>query len=163
MLIVPLAVGVAMSKVVHGIGSRGDLVFGTPLLVRIFEWIFFPGVPTADIYLHPVARGAWVGLLATALNLLPIGQLDGGHVLYSFFGERTKWLSRLFVAVLVLMGVFYAYSWLLWAALIIFFGMRHPAIVDPSPLGRTRTWLAVLALVIFILSFTAAPIRTAGP
>jgi membrane-associated protease RseP (regulator of RpoE activity) len=163
MLIVPLVVGVSMSKVVHGIGSHGNLVFGTPLILRLLEGIFFPGVVTSDIYLHPVARGAWVGLLATALNLLPIGQLDGGHVLYSFLGERTRWTSRIFVGVLVLMGVFVAYSWLVWAALIIFFGMRHPAIVDPSPLGRTRTWLAVLALVIFILSFTAAPIRTAGP
>ncbi len=163
MLIPPLVVGVAMSKVVHGIGAHGQLEFGTPLILRLLEWMFFPGVATSDLYLHPVARGAWVGLLATALNLLPIGQLDGGHVLYSFLGERTKWLSRFFVGVLVLMGVFYAYSWLLWAALIIFFGMRHPAIVDPSPLGRTRTWLAVLALVIFVLSFTAAPIRTAGP
>jgi membrane-associated protease RseP (regulator of RpoE activity) len=163
MLIVPLTVGVAMSKVVPGIGSHGNLVFGTPLILRLLEMIFFPGVPVGDIYLHPVARGAWVGLLATALNLLPIGQLDGGHVLYSFLGEKTKWFSRFFVGALVLMGIFVAYSWLLWAALIIFFGMRHPAIVDPSPLGRTRTWLAVLALAIFILSFTAAPIRTAGP
>lgn len=163
MLIVPLAVGVSMSKVVPGIGSHGNLVFGTPLVLRLLEAIFFPGVATGDIYLHPVARGAWVGLLATALNLLPIGQLDGGHVLYSFLGERAKWLSRFFVGVLVLMGIFVAYSWLLWAALIIFFGMRHPAIVDPSPVGRTRAWLGVLALAIFILSFTAAPIRTAGP
>ena len=163
MLIVPLAVGVSMSKVVHGIGSHGELVFGTPLVLRLFEWIFFPGVATTDIYLHPVARGAWVGLLATALNLLPIGQLDGGHVLYSFLGERAKWLSRFFVGVLVVMGIFVAYSWLLWAALIIFFGMRHPAIVDPSPVGRMRAWLGVLALIIFILSITAAPIRTAGP
>jgi membrane-associated protease RseP (regulator of RpoE activity) len=163
MLIVPLAVGVAMSKVVPGIGSHGNLVFGTPLILRLLEMMFFPGVPTSDIYLHPVARGAWVGLLATALNLLPIGQLDGGHVLCAFLGERAKWLSRIFVGVLVLMGIFYAYSWLLWAALIVFFGMRHPVIIDPGPVGRKRAWLAVLALAIFILSFTAAPIRTAGP
>ena len=55
-------------------------------------------MPAANIYLHPVARAAWVGLLATALNLLPIGQLDGGHILYAFLGERTKLLSRIFVA-----------------------------------------------------------------
>jgi membrane-associated protease RseP (regulator of RpoE activity) len=159
-LILPLVAGVSMSKVVHGIGYHGELVFGTPLIVRLLEWVMFPGSHPGDIYLHPVARAAWVGLLATALNLLPIGQLDGGHILYAFLGERTKWLSRIFVAVLVAMGIFVAYSWLLWAALLLFFGMRHPAIVDPSPLGRTRTWLGVLALVIFILSFTAAPIRS---
>ncbi len=75
-----------------------------------------------DIYLHPVARAAWVGLLATALNLLPIGQLDGGHILYAFAGEKTRWLSRFFVAVLIPMGIFFAYSWLLWAVLCSFLG-----------------------------------------
>jgi membrane-associated protease RseP (regulator of RpoE activity) len=106
-----------------------------------------------------VARAAWVGLMATALNLLPIGQLDGGHILYAFLGERTKYLSRAFVVALVPMGLFFTYSWLVWAALLLFFGMRHPSIVDPWPLGRTRGWLGVAALVMFILSFTAAPIR----
>src|SRR6185369_2771341 len=88
-LVSPLIAGVALSKVVPGIGLRGDLTFGTPLAIQIVEWIRFPGVPVADIYLHPVARAAWVGLLATALNLLPIGQLDGGHIVYAFLGERT--------------------------------------------------------------------------
>jgi len=171
MLIVPLIVGVSMSKVVPGIGSRGELVFGTPLIVRFFEWIIFPGVGTGDIYLHPVARGAWVGLLATALNLLPIGQLDGGHVLYAFLGEKTRIWSRFAMAMLAILGLFQlftsaykmGYMWLFWAIFLLIFGMRHPAIVDPSPVGRTRSWLGLLALAIFILSFTAAPIRTAGP
>jgi membrane-associated protease RseP (regulator of RpoE activity) len=170
MLILPLLVGVSLSKVVHGIGSHGELVFGTPLMVRLFEWIAFPGVPVGDIYLHPVARAAWVGLLATALNLLPIGQLDGGHVLYAFLGEKTRIWSRFAVGILAVLGLFQlftsaykmGYMWLFWALFLIIFGMRHPAIVDPSPVGRTRTWLGVLALIIFILSFTAAPIRTAN-
>ena len=156
-LVSPLIAGVALSKVVPGIGHSGDLVFGTPLILRMMEWIRFPGVPLEDIYLHPVARAAWVGLLATALNLLPIGQLDGGHILYAFLGERTRYLSRVFIFILVLMGTFITYSWLLWAALLFFFGMRHPAIVDPNPLGRFRTRLALVALAVFILSFTAAP------
>jgi membrane-associated protease RseP (regulator of RpoE activity) len=122
------------------------------------EWIRFPGVPLQDIYLHPVARAAWVGLLATALNLLPIGQLDGGHILYAILGERTRFLSRVFIFMLVLMGMFIAYSWLFWAVLLFFFGMRHPAIVDPNPLGRFRTRLAVAALAILLLSFTMAPV-----
>jgi len=157
-LLSPLIAGVALSKVVPGIGHSGELVFGTPLILRLMEWVRFPGVPVGDIYLHPVARAAWVGLLATALNLLPIGQLDGGHILYAFLGERTRYLSRLFILILVVMGAFIAYSWLLWAALLFFFGMRHPAIIDPNPLGRFRTRLAVVALAILILSFTAAPV-----
>jgi membrane-associated protease RseP (regulator of RpoE activity) len=171
MLLIPLIVGISLSKVVHGIGAQGELIFGTPAIVRFFEWMIFPGVGTGDLYLHPVARAAWVGLLATALNLLPIGQLDGGHVLYSFLGEKTRIWSRFAVAVLAGLGLFQmftsaykmGYMWLFWAAFLLIFGMRHPAIVDPSPVGRTRAWLGVLALVIFLLSFTAAPIRTVGP
>jgi membrane-associated protease RseP (regulator of RpoE activity) len=158
-LIWPLAVGVSMSKIVPGIGTHGDLIFGTPAILRLFEMLQFPGVPTANIYLHPVARAAWVGLLATALNLLPIGQLDGGHILYAFLGERTRLLSRIFVALLVPMGLFFTYSWLVWAVILFFFGMRHPSIIDPVPVGRTRSWLGVAALAMFLLSFTAAPIR----
>ena len=167
-LILPLIAGVSMSERVPGIGSQGELAFGTPLIVRLCEWIIFPGVAVGDIYLHPVARAAWVGLLATALNLLPIGQLDGGHVLYAFLGERTRVWSRFAIGILAALGLFQlfnssykmGYMWLFWAVFLLIFGMRHPAIVDPSPVGRTRTRLGVLALVIFILSFTAAPIRS---
>jgi len=162
LLLLPLAAGVSLSKVIPGIAERGDLIFGTPLILRFFEWILFPGVSPSDIYLHPVARAAWVGCLATAINLLPIGQLDGGHILYAFLGERTKYLSRVFLAALVPMGFFFAYSWLVWAVLLLIFGMRHPAIFDPSPIGRTRSWLGLLALLVLVLSFTAAPVRLPG-
>ncbi len=105
LLVWPLAVGVSLSKIVPGIAARGDLIFGTPLILRLFEWIQFPGVATSDIYLHPVARAAWVGLLATALNLLPIGQLDGGHILYAFLGERTRCSLASSWPLLVAMGL----------------------------------------------------------
>jgi len=169
-LLAPMAAGVAMSKIVPGIAAQGELIFGTPLVLRFFEWMIFPHAHAADIYLHPVARAAWVGLLATALNLLPIGQLDGGHILYSFLGERTKILSRLFVVALAGLGAFQlftsdyhvGYMWLMWAAVLLLIGMRHPTIVDPGRLSRTRRWLGLAALIIFILTFTLAPIRTAG-
>jgi membrane-associated protease RseP (regulator of RpoE activity) len=159
-LVFPLAAGLSLSKVAPGIAAQGELIFGTPLLLRFFELIQFPGASTADIYLHPVARAAWVGLLTTALNLLPIGQLDGGHILYAFVGERTRRLSLIFIAILVPMGIFFAYSWLVWALLLFFFARRHPAIFDPRPIGRTRTWLGIAALVILILSITISPVRT---
>ncbi len=161
-LLAPLAVGLSLSKVSPYAVHHSDLVFGSPLLLRLFERIAFPGVRVEDIYLHPVARAAWVGLLATALNLLPIGQLDGGHILYAFAGEKTRWLSRFFVAVLIPMGIFFAYSWLLWAVLLFFFGMRHPVIYDPYPIGRARTWLGIAALLILILTFTLSPVRANG-
>jgi membrane-associated protease RseP (regulator of RpoE activity) len=161
-LLGPLAAGLALSRVSPGAVHHSDLIFGSPLLLQLFERIAFPGVRVEDIYLHPVARAAWVGLLATALNLLPIGQLDGGHILYAFAGEKTRWLSRFFVAVLIPMGIFFAYSWLLWAVLLFFFGMRHPVIYDPYPIGRARTWLGIAALIILILTFTLSPVRANG-
>jgi membrane-associated protease RseP (regulator of RpoE activity) len=162
MLLAPLAVGLSLSKVAPGVVHQGDLIFGNPLLLRLFAWVEFPGVRAEDIYLHPVARAAWVGLLATALNLLPIGQLDGGHILYSFVGERIRWLSRVFVALLIPMGLYFAYSWLVWAVLLFFFGMRHPVIYDPYPIGRTRIRVGIAALLILILSFTLSPVRANG-
>jgi membrane-associated protease RseP (regulator of RpoE activity) len=158
-LLLPLVAGISMSKVVPGVAAAGDLEFGTPLIFRLVEAILFPGASAGDLYLHPVARAAWVGVLATALNLQPIGQLDGGHILYALLGDRAKYLSWIFIAILLPMGYFFAPSWLVWAALLVFFGMRHPRIVDPNPIGRTRIRLAVLAFVILALSFTPAPIR----
>ena len=159
-LVLPaLAVGTAWSKVIPGIAEQGEMLFGVPLIVRLLEIAIFPGVPSSDIYLHPIARAAWVGVLATALNLLPIGQLDGGHILYSFAGERTRVLSRILVALLIPLGLIYSYSWLIWAAFLFFFGMRHPAIFDPTPLDRTRKWLGWISLIIFLLCFTVEPIR----
>jgi len=155
-----LVIGLLQSQTIPGIANRGDVIFGTPLVVRLLEWLFFPGVPISDINLHPVARAAWVGLLATALNLLPIGQLDGGHILYAFFGEKHKMLSRVFVAALVPIGIFFSWSWLLWAVLLAVFGLRHPVICDMTDLGSTRVKVGWLALVLFLLSFTLAPIRS---
>jgi membrane-associated protease RseP (regulator of RpoE activity) len=161
-LLPALVLGLLQSKILHGVANRGDFVFGTPLALRFLEWVFFHGVSVADINLHPVARAAWVGLLATALNLLPIGQLDGGHILYSFFGQTHKFLSRLFVAALVPIGIFFSWSWLLWAVLLAVFGLRHPVIYDDSELGSTRLKIGWLALVLLVLSFTLTPIRSGG-
>jgi membrane-associated protease RseP (regulator of RpoE activity) len=159
-LLVPaLVIGIASSKVIPGIAERGDLIFGVPAIQRFFEWIIFPGVRSADILLHPVARAAWVGMLATALNLLPIGQLDGGHILYAFAGRRHKLLSRLFVVALVPLGIFYWHTWLVWAGLLFFFALRHPVIYDATRLDKTRAALGIAALAIFLLTFTLAPLR----
>ena len=158
-LVPALVIGIASSKVVPGIALRGDLTFGVPAIERFFEWIIFPRVKSADILLHPVARAAWVGILATALNLLPIGQLDGGHILYAFTGRRHKLLSRIFVLALVPLGYFYSPSWWVWAVLLFFFGLRHPVIYDATKLDRTRMALGLAALAIFLLTFTLAPLR----
>jgi membrane-associated protease RseP (regulator of RpoE activity) len=158
-LLPALIIGIANSKVVPGIGERSDLTFGVPAIQRALEWLLFPGVRSSDILLHPIARAAWVGILATALNLLPIGQLDGGHILYSFTGRKHKLLSRIFVVALVPLGYFYSPSWWVWAVLLFFFGLRHPVIYDTTKLDRTRMVLGLAALAIFLLTFTLAPLR----
>lgn len=157
-LLPAFAIGLAYSKVLPGIGEESELIFGAPLIQRLLMAAVFPGAPSEDVYLHPVARAAWVGALATALNLLPIGQLDGGHILYSFVGRWHRRLSQLFVALLVPLAYF-SLSWLVWAILLFFFGLRHPAIYDSSGLSRGRKWLGLLALSLFILCFTLTPLR----
>jgi len=152
-----LAIGLAFSKVIPGIAAQGDLVFSSPGILRLLEALIFPGVPVADIYLHPIARAAWVGIFATALNLLPIGQLDGGHILYAFIGERHRLLSKIFVAALVPMGYF-SVSWLFWAVLLFFFGLKHPRIYDSAEMGSGRKKLGWLALVMFLVCFSLSPI-----
>jgi membrane-associated protease RseP (regulator of RpoE activity) len=161
-LLPALAVGLAFSKVIQGIGHQGAFTFGTPALLWLLERAIFPAASSSDIYLHPVARAAWIGILATALNLLPIGQLDGGHILYSVVGEKHRFLSKLFVFILVPIGLVFWQGWLVWALLLFFFGMRHPAIYDPTEIGFGRRKLAALALVIFVLCFTLAPIAYTG-
>ena len=158
-LLPALAIGLAFSRIVPGLGAQGDLVFGTPAIFRLLEWIVFPSIPASDISLHPVARAAWVGVFATALNLLPIGQLDGGHILYSYVGDWHRALTRIFIAALLPIGIFFSYTWLVWAALLLLFGRRHPSLYDPTPLSRGRRLLGVLALVILLLSFSLTPVR----
>ncbi len=154
-----LSIGLAFSKVIPGIAYQGSLKFGTPALLWVLEKAIFNGTPGGDIYLHPVARAAWIGILATALNLLPIGQLDGGHVLYSLAGSKHKVLSRLFAASLVPLGFFWP-AWWGWAAFLFFFALRHPPIYDAADLGRPRKLLGWLAIGIFLLCFSFAPVAT---
>lgn len=157
-LLPALIVGIAESKIIPGIAERGDLIFGVPAIERVFEWIILPRVRSQDILLHPVALAAWVGMLATALNLLPIGQLDGGHILYAFFGRRHKALSRIFVLALIPMGFYWA-TWWVWGALLFFLALRHPPIYDITPLDKNRVALGITALAIFLLTFTLVPLR----
>lgn len=160
-LIPALGIGLALSKVIPGIANEGDLTFGNPPLLWLSLQAVFPGVASADVYLHPIARAAWIGLFATALNLLPIGQLDGGHILYAFTGPLHRRLSQVFALALIPLGYFYWTGWILWAIFFLLTGLRRPTIIDESPVGAGRLRLALLAALIFLLSFTPDPIQTA--
>ncbi len=158
LLLPALSVGLAFSKILPGINHQGSLTFGVPPVLWLMERVIFPGVHPVDIYLHPVARAGWVGVFATALNLLPVGQLDGGHILYALSGEKHRWTSRVFIALLIPAGLFFWQGWLMWAVLLFLFARRHPAIYDLTDIGTERMRLGVLALIMFLLCFMLAPI-----
>jgi membrane-associated protease RseP (regulator of RpoE activity) len=153
-----LVAGVALSRVVPGLNQQGSLVFGTPLLMRIFEWVRFPHVAPQNIALHPIAMAAWAGLLATAINLLPAGQLDGGHIVYAIAGETAhRIVSLVVIGILVFLGFFYR-AWWVWAALMFFF-RRHPLVYDEAPLGTKRKSIAAFALAMLVFSLVVVPVE----
>ena len=130
----------------------------------LLYWVryFFTSEPLPlgglDVLIHPIAWAAWAGLLVTALNLIPAGQLDGGHVLYSLIGKRIRMFFPIIMAILVLLG--FAWSgWWLWAALIFLMGRLYADPLDQiTPLDPRRKAGAVLGLVIFILVFVPVPL-----
>ena len=160
-LLPALAIGLAYSKVIPGIQPESTIQFGAPALQWLLEKAIFPGVAAANLYLHPVARAAWVGMFATCMNLLPIGQLDGGHILYSFFPERHRTVSRLLCVALLPLGKFWL-GWLVWGGILFWLGRRHPAILDAGDIGAGRRKLGWVALAIFLLCFTFRPIGGPG-
>lgn len=112
-----------------------------------------------EIILHPVAFAGWIGLLVTALNLLPIGQLDGGHIIYALFGRRHEIISKITIPVLAIMGAYFWTGWLVWAVLMMIIGYRHPPVVyEMIELDTNRKLIGWAALLIFILTFTPVPI-----
>jgi len=156
-LIPALCAGLAFSKIIPGINRQGSLQFGIPMLEWLLNKAIFPGVSSADIYLHPMARAAWVGMLATALNLLPVGQLDGGHIVFAALGRYHKWITRVFLIALLPMGLLWS-GWWFWAVVLFFFARKHPPVYDQTEIGTTRIKLGLLALVVFVLCFSPAPI-----
>jgi membrane-associated protease RseP (regulator of RpoE activity) len=153
-----LAMAILFSKVIPTGNAPSSLVFGQPLVERLLEFCLRPGVSHAHLLLHPVGRAAWVGLFATALNLLPAGQLDGGHILYAVASERHRQTSFAVALLLVPLAVKFWAGWLIWAVLLIAIGFRHPPLIDRwEPLGQTRRILSGVALAIFILCFMPAP------
>ncbi len=157
--------GITMSQVARIQPNSAAIYFGEPLLWKAFEWLHFGTLPDGvDVVLHPMGFAAWWGMLATALNLLPFSQLDGGHIMYANLGRRATLLSAITLAVVVALTLQSA-SWLSMAVMMVImafiFGFRHPRVLDEhEPLDRTRRLVSILALLIFILCFTPVPIDT---
>ena len=153
-----LAIAILFSKVIPAGEASSPLVFGQPLIERLLELALRPGIPHAHLLLHPVGRAAWVGLFATALNLIPAGQLDGGHILYAVSSERHRRVSFAVALLLVPLAAKFWPGWLVWSVLLLAIGFRHPPLIDRwEPLGQTRMILSGVTLAIFILCFMPAP------
>jgi membrane-associated protease RseP (regulator of RpoE activity) len=158
-----LFIGLWMSNVIPVPPDMQGYELGEPLLFKLASWLIWGSTPNGySVNMHPVAFAAWFGMLATALNLLPIGQLDGGHISYALLGRRS---SQVTVAMLVVMAALtlFSWNWLVWTLLIFgmlyLFGRHHPRTIDEDqPLDRGRIALAVFALLMFVLCFTPAPI-----
>jgi membrane-associated protease RseP (regulator of RpoE activity) len=159
MLLPALILGLTMSELEALPATFEGLSLGEPLLFQWATRLIWGTIPNGfSLNLHPMAFAAWVGLLATALNLIPFGQLDGGHIAYAALGPRATRLSLISV-VLVAGMTFVSWSWLVFALLLVLMlfilGPRHPRVADEHvPLDTARAWIAVAAAIIFILCFT---------
>src|SRR5262249_49542674 len=140
------------------------MFFGEPLLFKAMVWLKFGSVSDAyQLNLHPIGFAAWFGMLATAWNLLPFGQLDGGHLTYATLGERSRHVSIATVTGAVVM-CFVPINWgvmtLMMLAMLYSLGPRHPRVLDEyEPLGTGRSVLAIVAAIMFALCFTPVPLR----
>jgi len=138
----------------------GVLMEGNSLLYAALKFLVFGQLlphDGYDVFLHPVAFAAWAGLMVTALNLIPAGQLDGGHIAYALFGKSTRWLNRLAVFAAMALGVVWS-GWFLWAVILLLLGQRNAEPLDDvTPLTAGQKMLAVCMLVIFTLLFTPVP------
>jgi membrane-associated protease RseP (regulator of RpoE activity) len=158
-----LAIAIFYSKVVPYSDAHSTIVFGQPLVMRLLAAILRPDVATGDLLLHPVGRAAWVGLFATALNLLPGGQLDGGHILYSVASKYHRRITLGVALLLIPLGIFFWRGWILWSILLLAIGFRHPPLLNQwEKLDRKRLIWAAVAVMMFILCFMPMPVMVTG-
>lgn len=153
-------VGLHWSTIAPIVPHPGVPSLGEPLLFKLLAQLILGPIPEHhDIYLHPVAFAGWVGMFITALNLIPIGQLDGGHVLYALLRERAHGIAQALLILAMAAVVFYGYwGWSLMIVLLMLMGPIHPPTADDSvELGTTRTILGWLSLAFVPLGFTPVP------
>lgn len=157
-----LLIGLSRSQMVPATAfAEQGIIFGDSILTYLAQLILFGDLPdNIAVMLSPMGFAAWIGLWVTSINLLPLSQLDGGHIAYSVFGEKWNKISIVFFVMMLVLGYFWM-GWILWA-LVIFFLMRlrHPRTLDDNtPLTGWRLYAAGLALVIFILTFIPVPFK----
>lgn len=158
-------IGLRLSEVRPlGLAEEG-LVLGDSLLFRFLTKVALGTTPDdVTILLHPIALAGWFGLFVTFLNLLPVGQLDGGHVTYALFGRWHAWIARMFMGVIVFLGFGGWQGWFVWVVLLMFIGVDHPPTHDAAtPLDRRRRIAAWMTIGAFVLTFMAEPLGMSKP
>ena len=157
-----LILGLFLSDIVEKSDIQGALILGDSILMKILTWVTHPDLmESQDIMLHPIAFAGWIGLLVTMLNLLPIGQLDGGHVAYAMLGEKQKLIGQVAFILLVPLS-FLSINWLVWGLLLLLLmrTVKHPPIQDIHiPLSESDKRIGYICLLIFILCFIPAPFK----
>lgn len=157
-----LLLGMAWSHPVRVPPNAGE--YGEPLLFQFVKYLFYGHMPRGiDCNTHPLLFASWFGLFATALNLIPVGQLDGGHIAYANLGGRANYVSYVMLAIMLTLGLTVSSNWLVWSVLMIallyLFGWKHPPTWDENDsLGTPRLLVTLFALLMFILSFIPVPI-----
>ena len=148
-------------------GTSSEIQFGYPLVFQI-AWRVLPLAPIHGasawqaINLHPIAIAAWVGMFATSLNLLPGGQLDGGHIVFSLSPRAHKLVSNLSIVVLIAMAFYFWLGWMIWAILLRITGMRHPMVAEWPGVTGLRRWIAGFGLVMLVVTLSPVPIGPHG-
>ena len=160
-----LAVSLGLSKPIPSGMPAADLEIGFPRIFQLVQTMLASAgvgqgvlrLPLSHLLLHPTAIAAWVGMFATSLNLLPGGQLDGGHIVFSLAPRAHKFISRLTILILLPMAYYLWTGWFIWAILLQLSSFRHPQVAEWPRVSGVRAWLAGFALVMLILTLTPAP------
>ena len=157
-----LVIGLLLSEVIEKKDIQGAIILGDSILMKVLTFITHPGLlESQDIMLHPIAFAGWIGLLVTMLNLLPIGQLDGGHIAYAMLGEKQDIFGKLAFLLLIPLS-FFSINWLVWGILLLLLmrSVKHPPIQDIHvPLSYKDKRIGYACLIIFILCFIPAPFK----
>ncbi len=155
-----IAVGLKLSVLIPTSQIKeGTIRLADPFLFSLIQRLVLGEIPeNVDVMLHPIGYAGWVGLFVTALNLFPVGQLDGGHIAYALFGRRSRAIFLIAIAVMGFITIFYNPGWILMLILMILFGFRHPMPLDDQTLiDGKRKLIGWMMFLVFLLSFTPSP------
>lgn len=156
-----LIIGLKLSEVMVVESSlEGGFTLGSSLILSFLTKVVLGNLPdNHHVIIHPLGFAGWIGLLVTSLNLIPVGQLDGGHIAYAVFGEKTKVISKVALIALLGLGIWGSRTWLVWAIiLLVLLGAKHPPPLNQdAPLDRRRKVIGVITLLVFIVTFIPVP------